>query len=692
VERIEMARATLADLRAFERAAANDPFADRDDLLDGIDRDVLIVFVESYGRASLDTPLYAATHRATLNAAEEAPRRARAVDALGLLRAPTRGGQSWLSHATFANGLWIANQTSYGAALASDRRTLFHIASDAGFRTAAVMPQITLDWPESARMGFETVLAAGDLGYAGLPFNWVTMPDQFTFAALDRLLRTASDDRPLFVQVALGSSHAPWVPVPQLVPWDEIGDGTCSTPWRSRAIRPSVVWRDRDRVRDQYRQAVDYALSVVFDYAARHAADPPLIFVVGDHQAAGFVALDDRPDVPIHVIGPDALVVRHRCLGLERGPDPSETSKSCRWSDARPHPRCLLTPAGHRGPTVDRPWPAYPKLAGEAGTGCDRPGPAGVDLARGGRAGGGAQSGRGRLALARARVRGSERADGAVRAALATDGAAVRHHPGHRRPMREYYLVAGREPVAAGRHDRGRGPRRRSRGQAGLLAAGQAVVFERLAGQIALFATLGVAFVVTLAIPGGLDWPRWLIAPVPVSCDRHQRAGPCAGGGTPAWRCRSDCVQVPERLRHRARSALRLAGQIALSLGTTICNLAAFAFCARAVGVDLSLAAVAALVPLILFTMLIPISVSGWGLREGAAAALSAGGRGHGQRRACRKRGLRAGLRGRFCPGFLRTGSPRADARETAELHPATDRHGTIRRGAFACFHRKRNP
>jgi hypothetical protein len=49
-------------------------------------------------------------------------------------------------------------------------------------------------------------------------------------------------------------------------------------------------------------------LRVVFDYAARHAADPPLIFVVGDHQAAGFVALDERPDVPVHVIGPEALV------------------------------------------------------------------------------------------------------------------------------------------------------------------------------------------------------------------------------------------------------------------------------------------------------------------------------------------------------------------------------------------------
>jgi hypothetical protein len=325
VERIEMARATLADLRAFERASANDPFADRDDLLDGIDRDVLIVFVESYGRASLDTPLYAATHRATLNAAEERLGALGLSMRSGLLRAPTRGGQSWLSHATFANGLWIANQTSYGAALASDRRTLFHIASDAGFRTAAVMPQITLEWPESARMGFETVLAAGDLGYAGLPFNWVTMPDQFTFAALDRLLRTASDDRSLFVQVALGSSHAPWVPVPQLVPWEEIGDGTVFNAVAQSGDPPSVVWRDRDRVRDQYRQAVDYALSVVFDYAARHAADPPLIFVVGDHQAAGFVALDDRPDVPIHIIGPDALVSATDAWGWSEGLIPSET-------------------------------------------------------------------------------------------------------------------------------------------------------------------------------------------------------------------------------------------------------------------------------------------------------------------------------------------------------------------------------
>jgi len=324
LERIGMARATLADLRAFEAAAANDPYAARETLLRGIDRDVLIVFVESYGRTSLDTPLYAETHRATLTEAEARLGALGLEMRSGLLSAPTRGGQSWLSHATFANGLWIADQTSYAAALASNRRSLFHIASDAGFRTAAVMPQITLDWPESARMGFETVLAARDLGYAGLPFNWVTMPDQFTFAALDRLLRDGRDERPLFAQLALGSSHAPWVPVPELVSWDDIGNGRIFDEMAQSGDPPDVVWRDRDRVRDQYRQAVDYALSVVFDYAARHAADPPLIFVVGDHQAAGFVALDDRPDVPVHVIGPEALVTAAADWGWTEGLIPGE--------------------------------------------------------------------------------------------------------------------------------------------------------------------------------------------------------------------------------------------------------------------------------------------------------------------------------------------------------------------------------
>jgi hypothetical protein len=74
----------LAELRAFEAAALDDPYAGRPGLLGAIDRDVLVIFVESYGRASLDTPLYADTHRATLEAAEGPPVRAGPVHAVGL--------------------------------------------------------------------------------------------------------------------------------------------------------------------------------------------------------------------------------------------------------------------------------------------------------------------------------------------------------------------------------------------------------------------------------------------------------------------------------------------------------------------------------------------------------------------------------------------------------------------------------
>lgn len=300
-------RATIGDIRRFDRAARTDPWAGRGGLLDRIDQDVLVIFVESYGRASLDQPLYA-SHRRLL--AHETAR----LQGLGLamrsafLDAPTRGGQSWLSHATLANGLRIDDQVRYAAALASSRETLFDIARRSGFRTAAVMPAITMDWPEGAEMGFDSILAAADLGYRGKPFNWVTMPDQFTLAALDRLLRTGPQKAPLFAQVALVSSHAPWVPVPALLDWTQLGDGRIYDAVAMSGDPPEVVWRDRDRVRDQYRQAIGYTLETVFDYAARHAADAPLMLVLGDHQAAEFVALDASPDVPIHAIGPPAVI------------------------------------------------------------------------------------------------------------------------------------------------------------------------------------------------------------------------------------------------------------------------------------------------------------------------------------------------------------------------------------------------
>jgi hypothetical protein len=324
-ERVRLVLRTVEDLRTFRVAAMADPFRGQEGLLDRIDRDVVVVFIESYGRANVEGPLYAATTRAVLAGAERALAAKGFAMRSGYLTSSTKGGQSWLAHATFAKGLRINDQVRYRALLMSGREGLFHIAQRSGFETAAVMPAITMAWPEGRGMGFDRILAAADLGYRGWPFNWVTMPDQFTLAAFDRLVRKdAGRTGRLFAQVVLISSHAPWVPVPRMVDWDAVGDGTVFNAMAQEGDPPNVVWRDRDRVRDQYRQSVGYALEAAFGWAERTAEEMPLIVVLGDHQAAGFVAQEDRLDVPVHVIGPADLVEVAADWGFAPGLIPPE--------------------------------------------------------------------------------------------------------------------------------------------------------------------------------------------------------------------------------------------------------------------------------------------------------------------------------------------------------------------------------
>jgi len=295
---------TMAGLKGFSRSIENDPFAGQSALLSRLNQnDVLIVFVESYGRSSFDNPLYAQTHVPTLLAAEKRLEQKGLEMRSGWLQAPMVGGQSWLSHSTIASGLWIDNQGRYRMLLQSARPTLYHYAQQAGFQTMAVMPGIRLDWPEADYFGFDEILDAHNLGYQGEPFNWVTMPDQFTLSAFDRLVRQETARKPIFAQIALISSHAPWIPVAPVIDWAQVGDGTIFNQWANEGDSPDVVWRDADRVRDQFRQSVDYSLQVILSYAERQAPNSPLIIMLGDHEPARFVSQQPGRDVAIHMIG-----------------------------------------------------------------------------------------------------------------------------------------------------------------------------------------------------------------------------------------------------------------------------------------------------------------------------------------------------------------------------------------------------
>jgi uncharacterized membrane protein YbhN (UPF0104 family) len=173
----------------------------------------------------------------------------------------------------------------------------------------------------------------------------------------------------------------------------------------------------------------------------------------------------------------------------------------------------------------------------------------------------------------------------------------------------------------------------RARAQAGLLASGQAVLFERLAGQIGLLLVFGAGVAGTQLLPGGFHWPGGL--PLPVTLLLSVVAGAtlllCLWGLTLPARISRDELQGPVRRKflelgaafaHAVVAPEVRAWQLVTSLGTAICNIAAFAFCAAAIGLPLSPGAAQVLVPIILLSMLLPISLSGWGLREGMALSL----------------------------------------------------------------------
>ena len=148
----------------------------------------------------------------------------------------------------------------------------------------------------------------------------------------------------------------------------------------------------------------------------------------------------------------------------------------------------------------------------------------------------------------------------------------------------------------------------RSRGQGGLRLATRTVVVERLAGQAALFALLIPAIALSLAF-GRIDWPAfvgWALATV-IALAAITLTRPLPASAAPLRVLRAPGVWP---------------GQVALGTAIVLMNLAGFACAARATGTPLSPEAMATLVPLILTAMLVPLSVGGWGWREGAAAAL----------------------------------------------------------------------
>jgi hypothetical protein len=303
----------IADQKAFDREVKVDAFRNLPDnqLLTGLrGKDVIVGFVESYGRDAVENPGFDGQVLAQLKADDGKLAAAGFASRSGFLTSSTAGGGSWLAHSTFLSGLWIDNQQRYRSLVSTDRLTLTKAFKRAGFRTVGVEPGVTYAWPEGEFYGYDQVYDVHSLDYHGPMLSWSTMPDQYVMKQFQKLEYAKTGRGPLLAEITLTSSHTPWAPLPKTLDWDQLGDGSVYGPIINHAEGAGSVWKDGHKVKVAYATSIAYSVDTLISYVQKYGDDNLVMVFLGDHQPASVVVGQNASkDVPISIVAKDPKVL-----------------------------------------------------------------------------------------------------------------------------------------------------------------------------------------------------------------------------------------------------------------------------------------------------------------------------------------------------------------------------------------------
>ncbi|MGV9700580.1 CDP-alcohol phosphatidyltransferase [Streptomyces sp. NPDC003470] len=305
---------TVRDEAAFAREAKADAFGATpgEELVPDLrGKDMVFAFIESYGRSAVEDPAMAPGVDRTLDASTKALAAAGYRARSGWLTSPTYGAGSWLGHSTFLSGLWVDNQQRYRTVTSGGHRTLTAMFGDTGaWDTVGIMPGVQKTWPEARFHGLDKVYDAHRLGYEGPKFSWSTMPDQYALEAFQRLEHGRKRDKPLMAEIILTSSHQPWAPIPRMVGWDELGDGSVFDGIEAAGRKSADVIADSALSREEYGRSIQYSVTCLTQWLERYGTDDTVLVFLGDHQPIARVSGDGASrDVPVSIVAKDPKVL-----------------------------------------------------------------------------------------------------------------------------------------------------------------------------------------------------------------------------------------------------------------------------------------------------------------------------------------------------------------------------------------------
>ena len=303
----------LRDQQRFAEAAENDPLRDvpPHELLTGLrGKDVLIVFVESYGRVAVEGASFSPGVNAVLASGNRELEKAGFSSRSAYLTSSTFGALSWLAHATLQSGLWVDSQQRYDLLVTGSRLTLSQAFGRAGWRTVSFVPANTRDWPQGEFYKYDHIYDSRNIGYEGPRFGYPTMPDQFVLDAVQHLELAKDQRRPVMAEIDLITSHAPWSRTPRIIDQSAVGDGSVYDGMPEELPSAGDIWPDPTRIRAAYGQSIEYSLEALFTFMTAYGDDDLVVVMLGDHQPATIVSGEGAGrDVPISVLSRDTDVL-----------------------------------------------------------------------------------------------------------------------------------------------------------------------------------------------------------------------------------------------------------------------------------------------------------------------------------------------------------------------------------------------